>query len=167
VTPETCPREGEVLEAVVLGNWGDDLRAHAGGCPVCGDLATVAVAMRDERTEAWREARVPTSGQVWWRASRRARREAAARAARPITMLQALAGACAAGVCAAVISLGWPSLYEPLTAIADNLSRGSQRLGAAAVSEAVMEQAMLSAVVLLCACVILVPFVAYLLLSEE
>ena len=127
-----CDREPDVLEAVMSGclaPWkhcrhrrpcdpgdpgDDDLRSHASRCPVCADLAAVAVVLRAERDDAWREARVPTSGQVWWRATMRRRAEATAAAARPITMLQGLAGACAAGVCAAVIALAWPSTGQPL-----------------------------------------------------
>lgn len=162
-----CPRESDVLEAVVLERWPDELRRHADDCIVCRDLAVVAVALHDEREDAWREARLPTSGQVWWRASTRARTEAAAAAARPITILQGLAGACAAGVSAALITLGWPATPAPLSSIADIVSRGTQRLGAAALSAGTMEQAALSVAVLLGASVILAPFVVYLLLSED
>jgi hypothetical protein len=164
-----CPREAEVLDAVGFDRWSDELRQHADGCEVCRELAMVATVFHDEREEAWREARLPTSGQVWWRANTRARAEAAAAAARPITMLQGLAGACAAGVSAAVITLGWPSTQTqmPLTSIAEIVTRGSQRLGAAALSAGTMEQAVLSLAVVLGAAVMLVPFVVYLLLSEE
>jgi hypothetical protein len=164
-----CPRESDVLEAVILDRWSDELRQHADGCAVCRDLAMVATVFHDEREDAWREARLPTSGQVWWRASTRARAEAAATAARPITMLQGLAGACAAGVSAAVITLGWPStqMQAPLTSIAEIVTRGSQRLGAAALSAGTLEQAALSVAVVLGAAVMLAPFVVYLLLSEE
>src|SRR5688572_18752339 len=145
----------------------DDLRNHARRCPVCADLAAVAVVLRAERDDAWREARVPTSGQVWWRATMRTRAEAAAAAARPITMLQGLAGACAAGVCAAVIALAWPSTGQPLAGVAATLSREGQRIGEAAVSAVVMNQALLSLAVVLGAGLILSPFVLYLVLSDE
>jgi hypothetical protein len=162
-----CPRESDVLEAVILDRWSDELRQHADGCAVCHDLAMVATVFHDEREEAWREARLPTSGQVWWRASTRARAEAAATAARPITMLQAIAGACAAGVSAALITLGWPSTQTPIASIVEGLSRGGLRLGAAALSTGALEQMALSVAVLLGAGVILTPFVLYLLFSEE
>jgi hypothetical protein len=164
VIPAECPRESEVLEAVVCDRWPDELRRHADACVVCGEVTTVATALNDEREAACREARLPTSGQVWWRASTRARAEAAAAAARPITVVQGVAGACAAGVSAALITLTWPSTRAP---IAEIVSRGSQRLGAAALSAATIEQAVLSAAVLLAAGAILAPFVVYLLLSEE
>jgi hypothetical protein len=174
VTTTACDREQDVLEAVMSGRWprvdpggDDDLRGHADGCHICRDLVTVAAALRDERDEAWRDAHLPTSGQVWWRASMRSRAEAAATATRPITVLQGLAGACAAGLCAALITLAWPSIQQPLAEIADILSREVQRLGVAAVSATAMQQALLSVVAVLGAGLILAPLVLYLVLSDD
>lgn len=166
-----CDREQDVLEAVMSGRWppaDDDLRRHATGCPICSDLATVAAVLRDERDEAWRDAHVPTSGQVWWRASIRTRAEAAATAARPIAVLQGLAGACAAGLGAALVTLAWPSIHRPLAWIADLLSREAQRIGVVAVSATAIQQALLlSVVVVLGASLILTPLVLYLVLSDD
>ena len=109
-----CDREQEILEAVLSGRWPEgfddrgDLSRHADACPVCGDLATVALTLRDERDAAWREARLPTSGQIWWRAAMRRRAEAMAAASRPITLVQGIAAACAAGLTGALITLAWP-----------------------------------------------------------
>ncbi len=180
-----CDREPDVLEAVISGAWppgnivdivdlaapgdpGDnDLRAHASRCPVCADLAAVALVLQAERDAAWREARVPTSGQVWWRATMRRRAEATAAAARPISLLQGLAGACAAGVCAAVIALAWPATGRPFEGIAAALSEEGLRLGAAAMSAMLMNQALLSLAVVIGAGLILSPFLLYLALSDE
>jgi hypothetical protein len=134
---------------------------------VCADLAAVAVVLRAERDEAWCEARVPTSGQVWWRATMRTRAEAAAAAARPITLLQGLAGVCAAGVCAALIALMWSYIGPSFGGISTTLSREGQRIGAAALSAAMIQQAMLSFAVVLGAALILSPFVLYFVLSDE
>lgn len=171
-----CDREQEVLEAVMSDRWppvdsgnhqDDALRGHVDGCPICSDLALVAAMLRDERNEALRDAHVPTSGQVWWRASMRTRVEAAATAARPIAMLQGLAGACAAGLGAALVTLAWPSMQPTLAGIADILSQAAQRLGIAAVSAAAMQQAMLSVLAVAGAGLILAPLVVYLVLSDE
>jgi hypothetical protein len=167
VTAIECSREADVLEAVAVGRWPDELRGHTDACAVCRDLALVAAVMQDERESTSQEVHLPTSGQVWWRASTRARAEAAATVARPITALQAVAGACAAGVSAALITLGWPSTLAPLASIVDTLSRGGQRLGAVTHSAGAMEHAILSVIVLLGAGVILAPFVMYLLFSED
>jgi len=166
-----CDREPDVLEAVISGCWpsakpGDELRAHASRCPECAHLAAVAVALRAERDEAMREARVPTSGQVWWKATMRSRAEAAAAVARPITLLQGLAGVCAAGMCAALIALAWPSIALPFAAIGPLLAREGQRISAV-LSAAVIQPAMLSFAAVLGAALILSPFVLYFVLSDE
>jgi hypothetical protein len=179
----TCDREEDVLEAVMSGQWppADDpgsnvsnvsnvnnaLYRHVDGCPSCRDLVIVATALRDEHELAFRDAHLPTSGQVWWRASTRTRAEAAATAARPILVLQGLAGACAAGLSAALVTLAWPSSREPLAGIADITSREAQRLGVAAVSAAAMQQALVSVAVILAAGLILTPLVIYLVLSDD
>ena len=168
-----CDREPDVLEAVISGCWppegsaGDDLRGHARVCPVCADLAAVAVVLRDEGDAARREAPIPTSGQVWWRATMRTRTEAAAAAARPITMLHGLAGVCGAGLCAALVTQAWPTTGRPLAWIATTLSREGERIAAAAVSAAVVEQALLSLAVVLGAALILSPFLLYFVLTDE
>ena len=169
----TCDREEEVLDAIMSGQWppapGNNvgLFEHVDGCPICGELATVAMALRSERDLAYRDAHLPTSGQVWWRASMRTRAEAAATAARPITVLQGLAGACAAGVSVALVTWAWPSIERPLAGAGDILSREAQRLGVAAVSAAALEQALLSIAVVVGAGLILTPLVLYLVLSDE
>src|SRR5688572_12188585 len=90
-----CVREQDVLDAVAAGRWpdrcDDELRQHIAGCPPCHDAATVAAALSEERDVAWRENAVPPSSVVWWRAQIRAREEAAAAAARPIAIAQAVA----------------------------------------------------------------------------
>jgi predicted anti-sigma-YlaC factor YlaD len=169
----TCDREEDVLEAVMSGQWpplpGNNvaLRGHVDGCPSCRDLVTVAAALRDEHDLAFRDAHLPTSGQVWWRASMRTRAEAAATAARPILVLQGLAGACAAGLSAALVTLAWPSILLPLASIVDIMSREAQRLGLAAVSTAEIQQAFLSVAVVVAAGLILTPLVLYLVLSDD
>ena len=110
-----CDREPDVLEAVISGAWPpgnivDIVDLAPLGIQVITTCAPTPAAVRSapisppwplvlqaERDAAWREARVPTSGQVWWRATMRRRAEATAAAARPISLLQGLAGACAAG----------------------------------------------------------------------
>jgi hypothetical protein len=81
-----CPREHEVLEAVLAGRA---LPAHVLDCPPCSDLALVAGAIRDDAERAAREASVPPSGAVWWRMQRRMHREKAQRASRMVTLVYA------------------------------------------------------------------------------
>jgi hypothetical protein len=75
-----CGREADVLEAVAFGRWPDhapELVTHVATCAVCADLADVARALHDDRETACREAPVAAAGIVWWRATIRARADAA------------------------------------------------------------------------------------------
>ncbi|HEX5106938.1 MAG TPA: hypothetical protein VFV95_00765 [Vicinamibacterales bacterium] len=114
-TPSECPFEAAVAGAAVGGRWLDDsaseLRTHAQGCAFCADIVQVAMVFRSEH-DAARQVRVPSAGQVWWRATVRARMEAAQAASRPMTWLQGMAGAAAAGLICAMLVLMW----SPLTA---------------------------------------------------
>ena len=148
-----CPREQDVLEAIVSTLWPHDLRAHVDLCPVCRDLVTVAAALRDDGQAALHEIHPPTSGQVWWRATMRTRAEATRAAARPITVLQALSAACVVGVFAALLTRSWASVGQSLTWIADALS-------------AVAMQTLVVGLVL-GAALILAPFVLYFVLSDD
>ena len=158
-TPSECQFESAVVGAVVGGRWPDDssraLRAHAQGCAVCADIAQVAMVFRSEQ-DAARQVRVPAAGQVWWRATVRARMEAAQVAARPITWLQGMAGAFVAGLVCAMAVLTW----SPLSAaagraliVAASLDPGM--LDAAAPVLAVMKSSL--PLMLGAACVVLAP----------
>ena len=109
-----CARETEVLEAVAFGRWPErcgDLATHVASCEVCADVLEVARALHDDRAWLCREAQPPSAGMVWWRATIRARAEAARTAARPISVLQGIAGACFVGVAAGAITIAWQSLH--------------------------------------------------------
>lgn len=84
------------------------LQAHVARCGACRELHAVASAIGCDRVEALADVRVPSAGQVWWRAELRARHEAAARATRPITLAAGIAAACLLGLLASVAgALGW------------------------------------------------------------
>jgi len=107
ITPE-CSREREVAEAIAAGRWHDrfceDLRQHVSNCSICKDAALLAEVLQEDYTSAKFEARVPSAGLVWWRAEMRARQEAVRAAAKPIKVAEAIGGACALGVGAALLS---------------------------------------------------------------
>ena len=109
-----CPREEEVLRALsaegAVNSLSDDLRHHLAGCHVCADVQRLAAALRRGRAAWEAEARLPSPGQVWWRAAVRARMEAAQAATRPVTWSQGVAAAVALGIVFAVLVLTWPSL---------------------------------------------------------
>jgi hypothetical protein len=96
VTITACPREQDVLDALVAERWPDrtdeSLRRHVAECSLCADVIEVARPILEDReyatTMSEEEARIPSSAVMWWRAQLRARQEAAREAARPITVAQ-------------------------------------------------------------------------------
>ena len=102
-----CSREQDVLDALSARRWPDrcdaDLRAHVASCDICADLVDVATALLDDHEVAWRDARVPPSGVVWWRAQLRAREEAARAAARPLAFIQGVAASVAVWLVLALV----------------------------------------------------------------
>ena len=106
-----CPREADVLDAIVSRRWpdraDDDLRAHVASCEVCADVATAASAIGVDHDAAWSEAvaLLPRADVVWFRAQARARAEASRAAARPIAVMQGLGFAFAAGVISLLIGV--------------------------------------------------------------
>jgi hypothetical protein len=172
VNATECTREQDAIDAVAAGRWparcDDELRAHVAGCAICADVVTVARALQEEHECAWRDARVPPSGRVWWRAEMRARREAAQRAAQPITFVQGIAGACAAGMVVALIGLVWPWVWESLglvTAVKSVVGAG--RLELATLSAAMPPQIVLSLAIALAAGLVLTPLALYFVFSEK
>jgi len=130
-----CPREAELLEslcAALPASWPGDLGAHVERCPSCAALAAVVPPLRDERQASIRAASVPSSAIVWWRLRLRARREATARALRPIAAAQAVTLACAVGVLAAVIGIVAPGA-STVDGWLGAIREGAEAAGAAAV----------------------------------
>lgn len=106
----SCGREDDVIRAA----WGAsgaleadrDLAAHLAACPACAETAWLARALRQERQVAGAEAQPPSAGLVWWRAQRRARADAARKAAGPVALIHAIALGCTGAAAAAILSLG-------------------------------------------------------------
>jgi hypothetical protein len=96
----------------------------------------------------------------------RTRLDAQRAAAQPITMLHAVAGACAAGLTCAAVT--WISPWAPWTAW---LSAWSARANAAAANAAMVSGfalgQTLTLVVALTACVLFAPVTIYLLLTDD
>lgn len=143
-----CPRETEVHLALRAGRVPDELRAHAAGCPACGDLLVVAEALLEERREALAGAPVPASGLVWWRIERRERHERARAARRSIAAVQV--GVVGLGLAAAALlgGVGWVANLGMPTA--ETVARLALPAGVAAA-----------------AWLVLLPVAAYLALTEE
>jgi hypothetical protein len=170
-----CGREQDVLDAVAAGRWpercDDELRAHVTACAICDDVAEVARALQDEHDAAWRDARVPPSGRVWWRAEMRARQEAGRRAAQPITFVQGIAGACAVGIACALVGLVWPKVWEFLGRLAPvsnvRSAVGAGWLQVESLSAALPPQIVLSLAIALAAGLVLMPLALYFVFSEK
>lgn len=111
MTPPECPREQDVINAIVTGRWPDrcdeSLCVHAAECAVCKELVEVTSVMRLDRDGLHEEMSLPSAGQVWWRAAIRARLEASERVARPMSWIFGVAMACAAGLAIAAVRLLW------------------------------------------------------------
>lgn len=110
-----CLRESDVIAAVSSGRWSaadEDLRAHAASCPACSEAREMAEMMRTLEHQTLGETRLPSAGQMWWRAQLRARREALDAAARPVLIAQGLGAAVIIGLVAALLSWQWPVIAE-------------------------------------------------------
>ncbi len=107
---EACPREDEVLRAVLAGAWldgsDDALRDHVSACTSCASLVKVTSALRAERDAMRASVRIPAAGTVFWRAELRARQDAARAAARPVPVTVAVGLAAVAGLALALLVPG-------------------------------------------------------------
>jgi hypothetical protein len=167
MTAIECVHEHEVLDAIAFGRWSaersPELVAHAADCAVCRDVADVARALHDDREAAMRDAHPPTAGVVWWRATVRARAEAARTAMQPITVLQGVAGACMAGATAALATVAWRWM-DSADRIGDLLSRFVAERGVAGGFS--FEHALL-AVLGIAVCLVLAPVALYFTLTDD
>jgi len=111
-----CQREGDVLDALASARWPDrvdrELADHVASCAVCQDVVTVASAMQADHEEARREANVPSSGQMWWRAEMRARQDAIREASRPVAVAQGVAALGALTLAGVAVWFAWPSVHN-------------------------------------------------------
>lgn len=116
-----CPRESDVLDALLSARWPHrverELADHVASCAICQDVMTVASAVQADHDDAWREANVPSSGQMWWRAEIRARQDAIREASRPVTVAQGVAALFALTLAAVVVWFAWPSVHGVLSAL--------------------------------------------------
>ena len=89
MSAQICHREDELLDALGRGYLGQELESHTASCDACSELRLVAGALLDDRAVAMTEARVPSSGTMWWRMRVRQRQEAEVRARRSLLIGQA------------------------------------------------------------------------------
>jgi len=158
-----CPHEQAIADLVVAGcgldECDDALRTHAAECRACAETLELARLLHDDQKALCAEAPVPSAGSVWWRATIRARAEAARTAGQPITLLQGIAAATAVGLFVALVGAWWRSVVPDgigFERFDDLLSRS------AAVSPALA----LSLLLVLAACLVVAPIAVFLATAD-
>ena len=164
-----CPREADVFEAVAFGRWPGqcaDLVAHVSTCAICADVVIVSGALHEDREWLCREAQPLAAGMVWWRATIRARAEAARTATRPISVLQGIAGACFVGLGAGLVTVAWQSIHwvDRIGELAVQLE--TRRAGIASASTLAAAHG-LPILIALVAGLVLAPLALYLTLADD
>lgn len=174
--PPECPREQDVINAIVIGRWPDrcdeTLCAHAAECSVCKELVEVTSVMRLDQEGMRDEMSLPSAGQVWWRAAIRARLEASERVARPMSWIFGVSLACAAGLTIAVVQLLWSPMRVAFgspnpEAWAAWLALEFNRLLLTLTSLGPFATTGIFVVLGAAACLVLAPLALYIALSDE
>lgn len=167
---DECPREAAVTRAVLSGDWPDraepELCEHAARCATCGEVAAVAIVLRQDHEQARRDVVVPAAGQVWWRAAVRARLETAQAATKPMTWLHGITAACMVGVMLAAITLAWPSIVGATGWIKGQFLFAAAGGDAGGVVSMVLGQSLVLGFVA-AAALVLAPVVLYFALSDD
>jgi hypothetical protein len=158
-----CPRESDVLDALASARWPDrvdaELAQHVAACSICQDVIAVASAMQEDHDVTWREANVPSSGQMWWRAEMRARQDAIRDASRPVTVAQAVAVGLALSFTGIAGWLAWPTVLGFFASLFPNAA--SQQTSVLA------SPLMLPVAVAMLALLVVTPVALYFVLSEK
>jgi hypothetical protein len=109
-----CKHERLIVEAVRRGHWPESsdpaLVEHARKCEVCRDALTVAQFLQTPPQDPSQEVRLPAAELVWWKAQLKARREAAERAARPVSIAEYFSLACGLACLLGFALWKWSSL---------------------------------------------------------
>ena len=167
---QSCLHEEAVLSALRssrLSEAGEPaLLAHLEVCDSCAQLADLARALLDDHHALVSDAQVPSSAIVWWRAQMRSRREAARVVTHPITFVQGLILACAAGLTVAAVGYFAPMFrraFEWTAAAADVIPGVSWSLP----PDVLANPFIMAAVAALALCAIVVPLALYFTFQEE
>ena len=108
-----CMHEADVIKSAATGSWDPELRDHIAACASCAEVFELASALHADDEHLQRDAKVPAAGLMWWRATIRARAEAARTAEKPITIVQGIAGSCVVGFGCALGAYVWRSAPWP------------------------------------------------------
>jgi hypothetical protein len=165
-----CAHEQDVVAAVLGHRWDaadEGLKQHAASCDICRDVVAVATLLSDDQERSRSNVRVPAAGQIWWRSAIRARLEGAQAAARPMTWLHGIAGACALGLAIAVIGMAWPSLRDMAGWVAARTLPADSGIGDAASFLTAALLGSFPLAFLVTACIVLAPVALYFALSDD
>ena len=113
-----CPREAEVVRAAASDVWEPELRDHIANCASCAETFELASALQAEDEDMRRDAKLPAAGLLYWRATIRARAEAARAAEKPITIVQGVATSCVVGAGCALTAYAWKAVSWPVVEVA-------------------------------------------------
>jgi hypothetical protein len=156
---ESCPREADVLDALASARWPNrverELTDHVASCAICTDVLAVASAIQFDHDAAWKEASVPSSGQMWWRVEMRAKQDAIREASRPVAVAQGVAVLFALALAGAAGWRAWPLVREYLSS------------ASLAQLPAVASPLAIPLVVALGALLVVTPLALYVVLSDE
>jgi hypothetical protein len=126
MTPQECPHEEGVAAAIRQRGWrvDDELLRHAADCAVCAEVVAVCEALAGDfeaghRVSGHTGHALPSAGQVWHRATLRARADAVDAASRSLVWAYGLAGAAVAGLTAAFVASMWPVVFPLLRRLAE------------------------------------------------
>ena len=164
-----CTRETEIVEAIGFGRWPDhcpELAAHAASCDVCRDVVEVARALHADCQTLCREAQPPAAGMVWWRATIRARAEAARTVTQPISVVQGIAGASIVGAAAGLVTVGWQSRHWAAR-LGEFAIEAENRGSAIAAASALAANHSLPILLAVAAGLVLAPLALYLALADD
>ena len=113
---QPCPHENSVITAILAGRWpdqcDDSLHAHAAQCETCRELVEVVSLLRVDHHQLHDEMRIPSAGQIWWRAAIRARLEASEQVGRPLSWVFGVLVASVVGLTLAVVELLWTPIQS-------------------------------------------------------
>jgi hypothetical protein len=107
-----CRREADVLRAAREDRWEDGLRRHLAECGDCALAASIAPWMTSFARLGDREHRLPDPSIVWLKAKLLQGNADAARAARPLTIIQLVSYLVVAGGWAAVLMWKWDAIEK-------------------------------------------------------
>ena len=167
--PADCVRENELLDALQTSRWPDacdvSLREHVAACASCTDLLAVVAPLLAEQRLLVLTATVPSSAVVWWRAQTRSRREAAAKAAQPISFVQGISIACFAGLLATALGIFVPTFRRSAAWVLD-AADGWAGLSIP-VAEPLGNPILIAAIAALGVCALVAPVALYFTFHED